>query len=270
MRGSARTGAHRTQIAFAAVTLAVLPAVLWAAVSLATSPGSIRFDVAKWANGAYGADPFADPFESARDAAFRERAQLESAAAAYLTGPGVRLALGPEDGGGPFRADPPDDALRHPSGTAQRPTIPGTHRAMDASMSSDTAEARPGDEVQYTVIVRNVGELALVDIDVRSHVPAHTARVLDGRECGGSPVAIDPDRSEGPLLCVESGVVPVSPDTHLLRRVGRLEPGASDVWTIVVRIDPATPPGTIIRNHAHAQTVDGLAVDAPAVEIKVV
>ena len=166
--------------------------------------------------------------------------------------------------GSPDAGGPPPAVL--PSGLDP---LFGGDWEFHASMASDRQTAEPGDQIVYTVTVRNVGEGDFIrgSFEIESHWPLGTTSY--DQPCANGQY-VDPDDPEG---CPEGLKVPFpAPGTGSEQLEGNHEPpctqeygpcffragnftllsGDSVSWSFAVTVNQGTPPGAEIVNHAHA------------------
>lgn len=121
---------------------------------------------------------------------------------------------------------------------------------LAVSMETDRASVAPGETIRYAVVVTNIGTAEFVgQLRVDAHHPFGTTDATS--PCGEAPV--DPNPAE-PCVGVPAPV-PGTPDESVhtvgFSYGGRLERGRSVEFSFRVRVNPGTPAGSEIRNHAH-------------------
>lgn len=128
---------------------------------------------------------------------------------------------------------------------------------LDVAMAADRRDVGAGDHITYTVTVTNVGTNDFRgEVNITSHHPFGTTD--SSTPCGDQGVEADPDNP-----CVNPPVpVPGTPgeDVHTVSTSyqGPIPQGSSITRSFRVRVNPGTPSGTEIRNHAHLDvTGDG-------------
>ncbi|HEX9683844.1 MAG TPA: hypothetical protein VGA13_12240 [Acidimicrobiales bacterium] len=142
---------------------------------------------------------------------------------------------------------------------------------LDVVMGADRGEVEPGGLITYTITVTNVGTNPFQgELSIESHHPFWTVDATS--QCG--PQGVDPDPQDP---CVAPAApVPGTPSesVHTVRFSfgGLIVEGASMAFEFMVRVNPATPNGTVISNHAHMDVVgdrDG-SKTTPAITVVVV
>lgn len=179
----------------------------------------------------------------------------------------ARLGLGPappgagpaDREGGPRSQGSPE---RTPGGTTTTTTpllgplaspVP-QFSDLAASMEADPAVVSPGDHIEYRIAVTNVGTADFRgELRLESHHPFWTTD--SSTPCGDTGIEPDPDEP-----CVAPPApVPGTPDetihTVQFSYEGPIARGERLVRQFRVRVDPGTPSGTEIRNHAHLDVV---------------
>lgn len=125
---------------------------------------------------------------------------------------------------------------------------------LTVAMGANRTHVDPGEHILYTVGVTNVGTRDFRgDLTITSHHPFWTTD--SSTPCGDSGVEPDPDDP-----CVNPPApVPGTPseEVHTVQFSfgGEIEPGESVVRRFRVRVNPGTPSGTEIENHAHMDVV---------------
>ena len=107
----------------------------------------------------------------------------------------------------------------------------------------------PGDILRYTITVQNSAAIPASGVVLTDSIPANTTYVTDSTLLNGLPVA-QPDGGISPLA---SGIDISSTDlTPPLPGpgVGTISPGGTAVLQFDLRVDNATPAGTVISNQA--------------------
>lgn len=121
---------------------------------------------------------------------------------------------------------------------------------LAVSMGADRSTVPAGDHIVYTITVANVGTADFRgELRLESHHPFWTTD--SSTPCGETGVDPDPDHP-----CVNPPApVPGTPDEDLhsvqFSYGGSIPEGSMFVHEFRVRVNPGTPPGTQIRNHAH-------------------
>jgi len=140
------------------------------------------------------------------------------------------------------------------------------HVLMFASPST----VRPGQEIIYTIEIRNVGTadyLGQPGFSLSSHVPFHTT-YSEPSPCGG--VGIDPATSCFDPTAPEPGVPSEQVhQVHFVRTNQRIGRGRSYLLRFHVRVGIETPAGTRLLNHAHLFVGAGAEQRTPDVVVKV-
>jgi uncharacterized repeat protein (TIGR01451 family) len=115
------------------------------------------------------------------------------------------------------------------------------HAVSDLSLAktADVTEAGPGELVTYTLVATNEGPSNAVNVEVVDHLPATLELVsatTPGGVCTGGGSGPD-----DPVVCRLGGIAgpPALPD-----------PPVSEEITIVARVRPGTPTGTVVNNWA--------------------
>lgn len=125
------------------------------------------------------------------------------------------------------------------------PEVPVRFTALALSMSADRSRVHAGDVINYLITVANVGnEEFFGEIRVDTHHPFFTTDATD-------PCENDP--SDG---CVSINFPTPGPPTEEIHTASFTRSGPIPARTFVsfrlrVRVDPATPSGTRLANHAH-------------------
>ncbi len=132
--------------------------------------------------------------------------------------------------------------------------------------SQPTGQVRPGDELTYTMVVRNGGIAPATGTTLRDAVPAHTSYVAGSTTLNGAPV---PD--SGGTTPLQAGMSVNSPGDPQ----GVISPGGLATVTFKARVAAGTPGGTTVTNTAAAacselpsgvtaQAVNEVAASAPS------
>jgi len=128
---------------------------------------------------------------------------------------------------------------------------------LTVAMDADRESVAAGEHILYTVLVTNVGTAEFLgELRIDAHHPFGTTDATS--PCGDAPVDPDPDE---PCVGVPAPV-PGTPDESVhtvgFSYGGRIERGHSIEFSFRVRVNPGTPAGSEIRNHAHLDvTGDG-------------
>lgn len=136
------------------------------------------------------------------------------------------------------------------------PEIKPIFRAADLqiSMQADRATASPGEDILYTITVRNAGDTPFQgDFKIDSHHPLHTtdSSCEPGSTCVPVPVP-GSGRDDLHTVTFSVGYAPGGSEA--------IEPGEEFISRFRVRVNPGTPADTEIPNHAHLDVVgDGKA-----------
>lgn len=131
------------------------------------------------------------------------------------------------------------------------------------TMSVDKSQAMAADRLTYTIVVTNVGRGIARELNISSHLPGHTTGMTDDT-CGDQPVGVHATTEPSQIVCYGLRIQdPTGAKQEHEYRVGQaaLRPGYSVRRVFSVVIEPQTPAGTPIRNHAHVQL--GTAANAP-------
>lgn len=169
-----------------------------------------------------------------------------------------------------------DDPAGEPPPDASQPT---PRAELLAFLEADRASAAPGDQITYTIRVRNVGEVEAINIALESHVPSGTTLVT-GTDCQGESVAVTPPgqsepspRDDKDVVCVDVGPVfsPDVPGEHdILYVISHLAKGESDSRSFVVRVDRTGTRGATIYNHGHVHADNHpLPINTNVVEVQI-
>ncbi len=105
----------------------------------------------------------------------------------------------------------------------------------------------PDDELRYTITIYNNGSVPATIVELFDDVPADTTYVADSTTLNGSPIGV-PDGGVFPLAAridVSSADLPLPGPGE-----GVLSPGESAVVQFDLRVNAATPRGTLIVNQA--------------------
>lgn len=125
---------------------------------------------------------------------------------------------------------------------------------LSPSMGADRTHVDPGDHIVYTIAVTNVGNQDFRgELTITAHHPFWTT---DSTTPCGDP-GVDPDPDE-PCVNPPAPVPGTGSDgVHTVQFSfgGTIEPGESIVRQFRVRVNPGTPRGTDIENHAHLDAV---------------
>lgn len=130
--------------------------------------------------------------------------------------------------------------------------LPSPDWDLEPSVYADRTTARPGDDIIYTVIVRNVGR---ADFDGQVQIEAHTPFGTTFQNFEPPPC-----EGQGPPDCIfVPQPVPGPPNEANIhapsdRRPYTIPSGGSAILRYRVSVDPGVPPGTKLPNHAHATT----------------
>lgn len=125
---------------------------------------------------------------------------------------------------------------------------------LEVAMVADRDTVSAGDHIRYRLAVTNIGNADFRgELRVTSHHPFWTTD--SSTPCGDAGVEPDPDQP-----CVNPAApVPGTPneDVHTVQfsYEGPIPQGANVAREFRVRVDPGTPSGTEIRNHAHLDVV---------------
>jgi len=121
---------------------------------------------------------------------------------------------------------------------------------------------RAGDTLRYTITVKNVGNANATDASIRDQIPANTTYVAGSTRLNGTALADNGGLS--PLVTGTAIYSPEDPTPGHLRADASVT--ASNVATITfdVRVDPATPDGTVISNQAFVSAVNDAIIDYPS------
>ncbi|MBC7229240.1 MAG: DUF11 domain-containing protein [Actinobacteria bacterium] len=109
--------------------------------------------------------------------------------------------------------------------------------------SQPTGQVKPGDELTYTMVVRNGGNAPATGTTLRDAVPAHTSYVAGSTTINGAPV---PD--SGGTTPLQAGMSVNSPGDP----PGTIAPGGLATVTFKARVMSGTPGGTRVTNAAAA------------------
>lgn len=175
---------------------------------------------------------------------------------------GARLISGSDDGpgtpqpseenraGGPGRAADRSRATTTTTTTSLLPTPFRQRPKMSVAIAADRTVVGAGEPIRFTVSVLNEGgEAFMGEITLESHHPFWTSDDSD-------PCADRPEQRD--CVAVSAPVPgPPSEDVHTAGRTtrGKIERGAKLTWAFRVRVNPGTPAGTVLRNHAHLEVV---------------
>jgi uncharacterized repeat protein (TIGR01451 family) len=114
-------------------------------------------------------------------------------------------------------------------------------------MEGDPDVLMAGETLQYTIIIKNIGNEDAVNVSLRDYTPAHTTYVANSTTLNGIAVS-DPDPGVNPL---QAGI-PVNAPENTTAGDMRADstPGAANVATITfsVVVDPDAMDGLIIEN----------------------
>jgi uncharacterized repeat protein (TIGR01451 family) len=121
---------------------------------------------------------------------------------------------------------------------------------------------RAGDTLRYTITVKNIGNANATDASIRDAIPANTTYVAGSTRLNGTVVGDNGGVS--PLATVLAIHAPEDPTPGHLRADASAT--ATNVATITfdVRVDPATPDGTVIANQAFVSALTNAIIDYPS------
>lgn len=235
---------------------------MWLAVALAATLGSMALAVrgpgprALGLEAAVGGASYLEPGGSSRFAPLSPAILSDLFGAGSLarllgpSGPAGTGALGADrtSAGHPAGDRPPDDPSSGPLPAEITRRLP-SDSDLRVFMTADRSRASAGEEILYTITVRNVGEKDFRgSFDVEAHIPFGT--MWAGNET----------RCQAGESCVEFPAPGLPVDELHLAQWGRadfpIRAGQEDVVGYRVRVNPGTRPGTLITNHAHL-TVTG-------------
>lgn len=173
-----------------------------------------------------------------------------------LSGPGS-LTDGRHDADSRRPTAHPDDLRPMGSGRLATPEELADEPDVRIEMSVDRAQAQPAATLRYVIRAANVGRGAAKELQITSHIPEHTTLVA-GADCEGESVGVQPNPGApgGHTIgvCLPG---PGAPGEHGIQiGFGPLGPGRVETFVFRVAIDPDTPSGSVIRNHAHVDGAD--------------
>jgi uncharacterized repeat protein (TIGR01451 family) len=114
----------------------------------------------------------------------------------------------------------------------------------------------PGDTLRYTITIYNNGAIPATSVLLQDNVPPNTTYVADSVTLNGLPVG-QPDNGTSPLgTGIYISSTDLTPPLPTTLEQGTLSPNSSAVVTFDLRVNAATPPGTIIRNQANVRTAE--------------
>jgi uncharacterized repeat protein (TIGR01451 family) len=155
-------------------------------------------------------------------------------------------------------SDDPDTALVNDPTRDIVGYLPLLFAAKDVELAVDAGTpgiVDPGDVLHYTIRIDNSGALAATGVVLTDAVPANTTYVADSTMLNGLPVG-QPDGGVSPLAAgidiSSSDLTPPLPGAG----AGTISPGASAVLEFDLRVDDATPTGTLISNQAEVASVE--------------
>lgn len=158
-----------------------------------------------------------------------------------------------------------------PSGTSILGTEIFRFARLEVTMRADRASVQPGEHVTYRIVVANTGTADFDgELSATSHHPFGTT---DSTTPCGDEVGVRPDPDE-PCVAPAAPVPGVpADDVHTVNfsYQGPIPAGEQKVFEFRVRVNPGTPPGTELVNHAHLDVVgDGeAAVTSNTVRVRV-
>ena len=122
---------------------------------------------------------------------------------------------------------------------------------VSTDMTGDPDVLLPGDQLRYTITVKNVGGTDVLDAALRDSVPVNTQYVANSTTLNGAAVPDGPGGSS-PLSTGIPIHAPEDPTPGFLR--ADPSPAANNVATIVfdVAIDAGVADGTVISNQGFA------------------
>jgi len=128
--------------------------------------------------------------------------------------------------------------------------------ALAVWITASKGTVHPGDNVTYTVEVRNVGGADATNLVAEAHVPAGTSMGESGCLGGVSGTCSGTSRQADPY-------------EHISHTFGTIHAGLGAAWRFTVTVDLSTPVGTKITNHAHAHANNVTSVTSDDVVVKV-
>ena len=143
------------------------------------------------------------------------------------------------------RTDVPDDPTRDIVGNY--PLLFATKTAALQIDNSSPGIVDPDDVLRYTITIYNNGTVPATLVELFDDVPANTTYEADSTTLNGAPIGV-PDNGVFPLasrIDVSSADLPAPGPGE-----GVLSPGESAVVQFDLRVDAATPRGTLIVNQA--------------------
>lgn len=160
---------------------------------------------------------------------------------------------GPETATGPDVSGPADPFTLTPDGEQSPPDTVTDQPDIRIKVRVDKSTAHPGDTLTYAITVTNVGRGAAKRLHITSHIPDHTT--YDAR-C--DPVTVTPGAGPSGLPASDICALPQpAPGEHgFTADWERFRPGWRDELVFHVIVNPDAPPGTVLRNHAHAEAVN--------------
>lgn len=143
---------------------------------------------------------------------------------------------------------------------------------LRVAMAADRATVAPGESILYTIVVRNVGTGDFrSQLTISAHTPLNTT-YTEPSPCGPDGIDLDPEPCVQPAFPAPgTGEQLHVPSKSYAYGQGedRLRAGEALVFAYRVTVNPGTPPGTELVNHAHLATASRPRADTPVVVVTV-